>query len=349
MPIRTTCIGAYPKPDYIRNDGWTESHEDPDADARGFSYSLSHPENASRDLLDQATREAILDQITCGIDIPTDGEQRRENYIHYHCRHFEGIDFDNLTSKVHRNGAAVAELPTIMGKILPNGEHFLDRDYAIAQSCTDRPVKITVPGPVTIIDTTANSFYATERKLAFDLSDALNFEVRALADAGCKHIQVDEPLFARNVDMALDFGIECLERCFDGVPDEVTRTMHMCCGYPGHLDDEDYEKADPENYALLAAALDESCVDCISLEDAHRHNDLSLLEIFSKSTIIFGCVAIASSHLETSEEIAHRLSEALDHIDCDRLIAGPDCGLAMLDRNLAMNKLRNMCEAAKSV
>ncbi len=349
MAIETTCIGAYPKPSYLRVGNWSESSDDTgdEQEARAFSYVAENSDDA--ELLDRATREAVQDQVSCGVDVPTDGEQRRENYIHYHCRHLEGFDFAKLTTKVHRNGAAVADLPTITGKIVPRGENFLDNDYKMAQSCTDRPVKITVPGPVTIIDTTADAHYRDERQLAFDLADALNFEIRALADAGCRHIQVDEPLFVRNIDNALDYGIECLERCFDGVSDTVQRTMHMCCGYPGHLDDADYLKADADGYARLAKALDASCIDRVSIEDAHRHNDLDLLELFSATTIIFGSIAIASSRVETVEEIAVRLTSALEHIDRDRLVAAPDCGLMMLDRDLAMSKLSVLCEAAQSV
>jgi methionine synthase II (cobalamin-independent) len=351
MPIQTTCIGAYPKPDYIQRSDWSETDTGGigQSGARGFAYTLDHPDSVTSELLDRATREAIQDQVACGVDVPTDGEQRRGNYIHYHCRHLDGIDFNTLTRKVHREGAAVAELPTIVGRIVPKGDSFLDHDFRMARVWTDKPVKITVPGPVTIIDTTANSFYANDRELAFDLADALNAEIRALADAGCKHIQVDEPLFARNVDMALDFGVECLERCFDGLPDDVTRIMHMCCGYPGHLDDSEYRKANVGSYAMLAGALDDSCISHISLEDAHRRNDMSLLELFSRSTVILGSVAIAASHLETVDSIAARLSAALDHIDRSRLVAAPDCGLTMLGRDLAMKKLRNMCEAARSV
>ena len=349
MAIETTCIGAYPKPSYLRVGNWSESSQaaGDEQDARAFSYvaeCIDDPE-----LLDRATREAVQDQVSCGIDIPTDGEQRRENYIHYHCRHLEGFDFAKLTAKVHRNGAAVADLPTITGKIVPRGEHFLDTDYKMAQSCTDRPVKITVPGPVTIIDTSADAYYNDERRLAFDLATALNFEIRALADSGCRHIQVDEPLFVRNIDNALRYGIECLERCFDGVPDAVQRTMHMCCGYPGHLDDPDYLKADPDGYVRLAKALDASCIDRISIEDAHRHNDLDLLDQFLATTIIFGSVSIASSRIETVEEISERLTSALEHIDRGRLVVAPDCGLMMLDRELAMSKLSVLCEAAQSV
>jgi 5-methyltetrahydropteroyltriglutamate--homocysteine methyltransferase len=123
----------------------------------------------------------------------------------------------------------------------------------------------------------------------------------------------------------------------------------MCCGYPGHLDDRDYLKADPGIYSLLAKALDESSIDQVSIEDAHRHNDLELLERFPSTTIILGSVAIATSRIEAIEEIAGRLSAALEHIDRDRLVAAPDCGLMMLGRDLAMQKLKNLSEAAMLV
>ena len=346
MRITTTCIGAYPKPDYIEIGNFAETR-DQDGDAtRSFTYTQDTADQVPEELLVKATRAAIQDQLDCGIDIPTDGEQRRENYIHYHCRNLEGIDFVNLTNKVHRDGAAVADLPTINARIVPRGNHFLDRDFTIAQKFSDKPVKMTVPGPLSIIDTTANNYYRTERELAFDLADALNFEIRALADAGCKYIQVDEPLFVRKVDDALAYGTECLDRCFDGVPADVTRVMHMCCGYPGHVDDEDYLKADPDCYFQLAQAIDKTTVQQVSIEDAHCLNDLQLLESFASTAVILGVITIASSQIESSEYISQRLQQALQHIDADRLLAAPDCGLTMLDRKLAMAKLKNLCAAA---
>lgn len=346
MSITTTCIGAYPKPDYIEIGNFAETEDQDGGTTRAFTYTHDTADQVAEELLLKATQAAIQDQLDCGVDIPTDGEQRRENYIHYHCRNLDGIDFINLTNKIHRNGAAVADLPTINANIVPRGNHFLDRDFAIAQNFSDRPVKITVPGPLSIIDTTANVYYKTERELAFDLADALNFEIRALADAGCKYIQVDEPLFVRKVDDALAYGVECLDRCFDGVPADVTRVMHMCCGYPGHIDDEDYLKADPDCYFQLAQAIDRSSVQQVSIEDAHCLNDLRLLENFDSTAVILGVVTIASSKIESSEYISQRLQQALQHIDADRLLAAPDCGLMMLNRNLAMAKLKNMCRAA---
>ncbi|MFT5217964.1 MAG: 5-methyltetrahydropteroyltriglutamate--homocysteine methyltransferase [Planctomycetota bacterium] len=350
MSILTTCIGAYPKPDYVEIGNFSETEEQlENSTTRSFTYTQKTTNPVAEELLIKATHAAISDQIDCGVDIPTDGEQRRENYIHYHCRNLEGIDFDHLTRKVHRNGAAVADLPTINGRIVARGNHFLDRDFKIAQQASNKPVKITLPGPLSTIDTTANVYYKSERELAFDLADALNYEIRALAEAGCRFIQIDEPLFVRHLDKALEYGVECLDRCFDGVPDEVTRVMHMCCGYPGHVDDDGYLKADPNCYFQLAKAVDQTSVHQVSIEDAHCLNNLQLLEHFEKTSVILGVVTIANSRIETIEAIHQRIELALNHIDQDRLLVAPDCGLMMLGRDLAMTKLKNMCAAAHAI
>ena len=170
-----------------------------------------------------------------------------------------------------------------------------------------------------------------------------------MADAGCRYIQIDEPLFARKPAEALDYGFENLERAFHGCPDHVERTVHMCCGYPDRLDHPNYPKADPNAYLQIADAADASSIDAISVEDAHRHNDLKLLEHFQNTTVIFGLVAIAKSRVESVEEIRERLRQALEHIDGERIIAAPDCGLGLLSREMAVAKLRNLCAAAKAI
>lgn len=343
MPVATTCIGAYPKPAYVPHMAWFHGDaQTGEADA----MELSSGERQA--ILDRATREVVAEQDSIGIDIPTDGEIRRANYIHYHCAHLDGFELDTLTECTMRNGAWTAEVPTFTGRIRA-GAPFLVRDWTIAQSATAKPVKMTVPGPLTVSDSTANLFYPDRRSWCADLADALNVEIRRLAEAGCRHIQVDEPLFARLPDEALEFGIENLERCFNGVPGGVTRTMHMCCGYPDRLDETDYVKADPEVYAKLAGAVNASLVDAVSIEDAHRHNDLRLLETFADTTVLLGVVEIASSRVETLEEIVFRLREALEHIDAERLLAAPDCGLIMLGSDLARAKLRRLVEAARAV
>jgi 5-methyltetrahydropteroyltriglutamate--homocysteine methyltransferase len=350
MPLLTTTIGAYPKPDCVLITDWFEANGGPDTGnpTEGYLEAIARMGGEAETLFARGIKEVVEDQVGAGIDIPTDGEVRRENYIHYHCRHIEGIDFDTLTPKGVRGGTYTAELPSITGPVKARN-HFLAAEWKVAQSFTDRPVKITLPGPMTIADTNVDLYYDDDRKLGADLAAAVNAEVRSLAEAGCTWIQVDEPVFARKPEAALDYGIENLSRCFHGVPEGVTRVMHMCCGYPDRLDRDDYPKADLDAYIRLAEAVDGAEIDAVSIEDAHRHNDLSLLERFARTTVILGVVAIAKSRVEPVEEIRARLSAALEHIDAGRLIAAPDCGLGLLGRDRALEKLRNLSAAARSL
>ena len=123
----------------------------------------------------------------------------------------------------------------------------------------------------------------------------------------------------------------------------------MCCGYPDRLDNPNYPKAPRESYFKLADAIEDSAIQALSIEDAHRHNNLSLLDHFKTTIVILGVVAIAKRRLETIEEIVSRLKDALEYIDAERLIAAPDCGLGMLGKELALKKLSNLAAAAKAV
>ncbi len=349
MPLLTTTIGAYPKPasvpvmDWFAKDAMTTS-----LPTENYDATLRDMGAEAEAIFTAGTREVIEDQVAAGIDVPTDGEVRRENYIHYHCRQLSGFDFEILTTKSLREGAYEAKLPTIVGPVAAAAP-FLPHDWRVAQSFTTRPVKMTLPGPMTIADTTVDHHYGDKKKLGQDLAAALNAEILALAEAGCRQIQIDEPLFARQPKDALAFGLENIERCWHGVPAGVTKTMHICCGYPNHLDDCDYPKADPAAYFDLAKAVDESATDAVSLEDAHRHNDLALLDAFKKTTVVLGVIAIAKSRVETLEELRERLQAALQHLPANRLIAAPDCGLGHLTRELAIAKMKVLSAAAKSL
>ncbi len=347
MKITTTCIGAYPKPDYVRLPDWFNIPAGPDtADpTRLWQQAMSDMGADAWEIIERGVAEAVADQVEAGIDIPTDGEIPRENYIHYHCRHLEGFDFGSLTEKSLRNGAYTANLPTITGPVRAR-DLFLADDWRRAQRYTERPVKITMPGPMTIADTNADAWYHDPEKLGADLAAALNQEVLSLAAAGCRHIQIDEPLFARKPREALAYGFDNLEKAFAGCPDTVTRTVHMCCGYPDRLDSPDYPKADRHAYLEIADAIESSSIDAVSLEDAHRHNDLSLLDRFRQTTVILGVVAIAKSRVEPLEEVRARVRDALGHIDAERLVLAPDCGLGLLGRDLAREKLRILGEVA---
>lgn len=348
MALRTTTVGSYPKPGYVPTPDWFRTGMDAAAPTVAYDRFLEHAPADLDEIHDRATAEVVSAQVVAGIDIPSDGEIRRENYIHYQCRNFSGIDFGRLTRRALRRGTWVAAVPTIVGPIR-SGPPRLAADYRVAQAVTDRPVKMSLPGPLTILDSTADAHYGDEAAAGADLARALNVEVRTLAEAGCTWIQVDEPAFARRPGAALAHGVADLERCFAGVPDDVTTVVHVCCGYPKGLDLPDVDKADPGAYFQLAPALAASSVDAVSIEDAHRRNDLSLFDAWSHKTIILGAVDIATSIREDIAEIAARLAAVAERVGPDRLIAAPDCGLGMLSADLAQAKLRCLAAAARSV
>lgn len=344
--IPTTTIGAYPKPGYVPISDWFSK---PDGDyTSDYLDELSHAGDEAEELFRRATEEVVADQVNAGVDVPTDGEIRRENYIHYLCRYMNGFSFKALATREIR-GTTKALLPTIVGPITA-GHSPLPRDYDIAQAATDHPLKITLPGPMTIIDSTVDYHYEDPVALGADLAKAINSHIHRLVAAGCRYVQVDEPMMARQPDTALSHGIDQLAACFDGVPSSVTRIAHACCGYPNHLDQDDYPKAPRESYLDLARALDRAPIDQISIEDAHRHNDLgALLPKFTQTTVVLGVVAIAKSRIETTEEIVGRLKAARAYLPADQLVAAPDCGLGYLSRDQAMAKLRALSDAAHSV
>jgi 5-methyltetrahydropteroyltriglutamate--homocysteine methyltransferase len=346
----TTTIGAYPKPEDVPIRDWFQKEGGTDTPEPTAGYAETVRQYGARlaALLDRATVQVVREQVDLGIDIPTDGEIRRENFIHYHCRHLRGIDFDALTERQVR-GDRQALLPTITGPI-EAGPPFLVRDWQIAQSATKQPVKITVPGPLTIAGNVADEYYREDaRARGAALADALNVEILRLAEAGCPAVQIDEPAFARKVEDALAFGAEHLERCFHRVPPSAERVVHVCCGYPDTLDAEDYRKAPNAADFELADVLDQIRLDAVSIEDAHRPNDLALLEHFARKRVILGVIDIARSRIEEVEEVRDRLRGALHHIDAHRLLAAPDCGLGLLCRDLARDKLKVLTEAAHSL
>ena len=345
-PLLTTTVGAFPKPDYVSLPDWFDNLKNIEPSKAYEQYLQTHIDNQK--ILDRATSTVVLDQVQVGIDIPTDGEVRRENYIYYHCRHLNGIDFSRLTKKVMRNGTWEALVPTITGPIKAQAS-FLPRDFQVAQQVTTHPIKITIPGPMTIADSLADAYYEDEEKLGAALAAALNQEILALVQAGCRWIQIDEPVFARYPDKALRFGIKHIERCFNNIPDHITSIIHICCGYPTKVDQENYPKANPATYYTLAKTLDNAAIKAVSIEDAHRHNDLTLLEHFHHTIVILGVIDISQTRIESVEEIEKHIREALQHIDADRLMLAPDCGLGLLSHTVILAKLSNMTQAAHAV
>ena len=212
----------------------------------------------------------------------------------------------------------------------------------------NKNLKYTLPGPMTIYDTVVNKYYNSELDCLLDIATLLNKEILELQKVGCQHIQLDEPVYARYPEKAIKYSKDLLEICFNGI--NVHKSLHMCCGYPDKLEQTDYLKADPNSYKMIAPILDNTVIDSISIEDAHRNNNLAiLLPLFKNKIIIMGVVKISTVVLETEDQIVNRIKQALKYIDKERLWISPDCGLGMLPKNIAISKLKILAKAAKKM
>ena len=348
----TTTIGAYPKPeavpirDWFQKEGGTDTPE-PTA---GYAETLRQYGARLEAILDRATTQVVREQVELGIDIPTDGEIRRENFIHYHCRHLRGIDFDALTERQVRGDHHERSCRPSPGRSRP-GRRSSCATGRSRRAPRRRPVKITVPGPLTIGEHVADEYYREDaRARGAALADALNVEIRRLAEAGCPVIQIDEPAFARKVEDALAFGAEHLERCFHRVPPthRAGRAHLLRLSRHGSM-----PRTTPRRRTQPISSSQACSTRSRSMRSRSRtrtgRNDLALLERFARRKVILGVIAIARSRIEEVEEVRDRLRAAHGHIDAHRLLAAPDCGLGLLGRDLARDKLKVLTEAAHSL
>ena len=346
--MRTTVIGSYPKPEYITLTDWFKTSTMGQYANLTTDYLKNQGSKDLEEKFMEAIEEVITEQVNLKIDIITDGEIRRENYIHTFCRSLKNIDFNMLTERELRNGAYKTKCPTIINKLgVKDEDKYFSNDWYKSNLIAKKynaTLKFTLPGPMTICGTLANLYYKDDREICNDLVPLLRREVLYLKSLGCKEIQIDEPLFARQPKKAVEWGIDLLNRIIEDISD-VFFTVHICCGYPNYLDQTDYKKADNDSYDLIATALDNSYVDAISIEDAHCHKDLTFIKKIKRKTIVFGVVAIAKSRVESVSEITERINEVLKFIDQDRLIIAPDCGLGFLPKAILHKKLKNMVEA----
>jgi len=358
MPLKTTVIGAWPKPEYLNIPDWFSNKGNFDdallKDLTGMGGGFD-PRTATNIVKDEntirkAAKEVMDGQIDLGIDVITDGEVERGAYYMHIMSNIQGIDLDKLEKKVMRSGAYSTMVPAVRSKVKlrETGPSSWKEWKRSAEIVGDRAVvKFTIPGPMTLVDGLVNIYYEDEAELRQDLVDCINQELLELVKAGCQHIQIDEPVMMRYPDKALDYGLDNLAKCLAGIPENVTKAVHLCCGYPDKLDTDEYLKAPKTNYNLLAPKIDSLGFDEVSIEDAEAKNDLSLLELFKNTKVILGSVTVARSKVEAEEEVKARVREALKFISPERLILAPDCGLGMLPTDIIKEKLAVMKTVAE--
>jgi len=249
--LRTTIAGSLPKPSWLAEPEalWAAWKLDGEALAEG-----------KRD----AVRLVLRDQERAGIDVVTDGEQTRRHFVTTFIEGLDGVDFEHRKTVRIRNRYD-ASVPVVVGPVARRHPIYVD-DAAFLRAETDRAVKYTLPGPMTMVDTLSDAHYGSREKLAWAFAEILNEEARAIAAAGVDVIQFDEPAFNVYFDEVRDWGVATLERAAEGL--QCTKAVHICYGY-GIKANIDWKAAlgtEWRQYEEVFPALAKSRIDQISLE-----------------------------------------------------------------------------------
>jgi 5-methyltetrahydropteroyltriglutamate--homocysteine methyltransferase len=331
MLLPTTLVGSYPQPVWLIDQAKL-SKQVPRVRAQDL-WLVDQPRlDAAQD---DATLLAIRDQEHAGLDIITDGEQRRESYSNRFATALAGIDLDNPGKTPNRTGG-FSTVPRVVGPI--RRKHPVEvRDVEFLRANTQRTIKMTVPGPFTMSAQCQDDFYGDEERLALDYAAAVNAEIKDLFAAGADIVQIDEPWMQSRPEKARKYGLKALDRALAGV--EGTTAVHICFGYAAVVKDK------PSGYSFLAE-FEDSAVDQVSIEAAQPKLDLSVLQQLPSKTIILGVIDLSDLTVETPETVAARIRKALPFAPADRIVVAPDCGLKYLPREVAFGKMRAMVEGA---
>ncbi|MFN0005256.1 MAG: hypothetical protein ACKVPZ_09750 [Burkholderiaceae bacterium] len=333
MLFPTTIVGSYPQPEWLIDRAKLAGRFPPRVRAKEL-WRVQEP--YLKQAMEDATLLAIKAQEDAGLDIITDGEIRRESYSNRIATALEGIDIDNPGVGLDRSGHP-NPVPRIVGKIKRLRPIELE-DLLFLKANTHKKVKITVPGPFTMLQQAQNDFYATEEEAAMDYAAALNEEIKDLFAHGADIVQVDEPYMQARPEKARQYGIQALNRALLDV--HGTTAVHICFGYAAVI------HVRPEGYSFLPELSSCSC-NQISIETAQSNLDCSVLEQLPNKKIILGCIDLSDMNIESPVLIASRVKKALKFVAAENIVLAPDCGMKYLPREVANGKLKAMVQAAQ--
>ena len=334
--LPTTVVGSYPQPDWLVDRAML-SKSVPRTRMRDM-WRL--PDEHLEEAQDDATIVAIRDMERAGIDIVTDGEIRRESYSNRFATALDGVDADNPAIIVSRSGHETP-VPRVVGKIRRTRAVEL-RDMEFLRRNTDRPAKITLPGPFTMSQQARNEYYEDDEELAMAFAEAVNAEARDLEKAGADVIQLDEPWVRNNPELARRYAVKAINRALDGLT--VPTVVHLCFGYAAVVPG----STKPAGYSFLSELADTTARQ-ISIEAAQPKLDLGVLKDLSGKTIMLGVLDLGDPEIESVETVAGRIRNGLKYVSAERLVAAPDCGMKYMPRATAFGKLKAMADAAALV
>jgi 5-methyltetrahydropteroyltriglutamate--homocysteine methyltransferase len=334
MLFPTSLVGSYPQPDWLI-DRDKLSKQVPRV--RVDDMWLVAPDKLEA-AQDDATILAIHDQERAGIDIISDGEQRRESYSNRFATALEGIDIEKPGTVINRSGRPIP-VPRVVGPI--KRRHAVElRDLKVLRANTDRKIKATVPGPFTMGKQAQDDYYKDEEAVALAYAEAVNAEIKDLFAAGADVVQIDEPWMQQHPDKARQYGLKALDRALNGVTGTVA--VHLCFGYAAVVHDK------PSGYSFLPE-LEGSKAQQVSIEAAQPKLDLAVLRQLPSKTIILGVIDLSDMNVETPQAVADRIRSALVYVPADRIVVAPDCGMKYLPRAIAFAKMKAMAGGAALV
>ena len=317
--LLTTVVGSYPKPTWLNR-----AKDLAEDEARGFD------DDDLAEAMDDAARLITEEHVRAGIDAVVDGEMRRNEMVEYFADRIEGYEFNGPVKVWGHN---YFDKPSVADEVAYTEPWRVD-EFEFTTGVTDRPVKVPITGPYTLASWSFNEAYDSEAELAYELADLVNEEIEALVEAGARYIQIDEPALATTPDDHAIVG-ECLEHIADGVPEDVRLGLHVCYG--------DYSRIYPEILEMPVHEYD--------LELAN--GDYEQLDVFKEpeftKDLALGVVDVHSTDVESVEEIKENILKGFEIVPPERLTVSPDCGVKLLPREVAYEKMENMVTAAREV
>lgn len=292
-----------------------------------------------------ATLLWIKTQEDAGLDVIGDGEQSRQHFVHGFLEQVEGIDFDHKVKMGIRDNRYDAMVPQVVAPLRLKGRVHAT-EARLLRAHTNKKIKFTLPGPMTIVDTVADRFYGDRVKMAMAFAELLNQEALALQADGVDIVQFDEPAFNVYMKEAADWGVKALERAAQGLT--CTTAVHICYGY-GIKANVDWKATLGEEwrqYELVFPALAKSSINQVSLECFHSHVPPQLMKLLEGKDVMVGVIDVASDEIETPEQVADTIGEALKYVPLQRLLPCTNCGLAPMDREVARRKLEALGKGA---
>ena len=328
--LPTTVVGSHATPSWL----WTAVDE---IDKGNYGAT------DIRETFDDAVNAAILDQERAGVDIISDGELRRWYFVQSFYRRMSGLAEEPPLRKVGVYGYDSPQRYRTVEKLtVPEGLGILE-EFKYTKTHTDRPIKVTCPGPLTLtMHIRPREGYSSRLELAWEFAAVINAELKALVEAGADYIQLDEPSFAI-IPGELKEWLQLYNASVEGVNAKLA--LHVCFGNLGS------RPRGKRTYKWMFPELLDARADQLVLEFANREMSESDLwrEFSIDKELGAGVVDVKSFHVETPEDVAERIRTILEHVAPEKLYVNPDCGFFQLPRWLTYLKLETLVAGTKIV